>query len=65
MIPPTLLMYLILNSAMQWEFDSVVHLNGTGGLAYCEQMQRWKEEAFTGKVGDLRVVCTKDEGSNA
>lgn len=65
MIAPTLLMYLILNSALQWEFDSVVHLNGTGAAAYCEEMRRWKDEAFSGKIGDLRVICTKDEGSEA
>ena len=62
MTAATLLMYLVLNSAMQWQFDSVVHLNGTGARAYCEEMRRWKDEAFSGKPGDMRVVCTEDLG---
>lgn len=58
----TLLIYLVLNSAMQWEFDSAVHLNGTGARAYCEDMRRWKDEAFGGVPGDMLVICTEDLG---
>lgn len=58
----TLMVYLILNSALQWEFDSVVHMNGTGARAHCEQMRRWKDAEFDGKPGDMRVVCTDDLG---
>jgi hypothetical protein len=58
----TLLVYLVLNSSMEWQFDSVVHLNGTGARAYCEEMRRWKDHAYSGKPGDLRVICTDDKG---
>jgi hypothetical protein len=62
MTPATLLVYMVLNAALQWQFDSVVHLNGNGARAYCEDMQRWKVEIYRGKVGDLKVVCTDDKG---
>jgi hypothetical protein len=58
MTPATLLVYLVLNSALEWQFDSVVHLNGNGARA----MQRWKEEVYHGEPGDLKVVCTEDKG---
>lgn len=62
MTASTLAVYLILNALSQWEFDHVQHLNGTGARAYCEDMRRWKDEAFDNKPCDLRVVCTDDLG---
>lgn len=62
MTPATLLLYFVLDAALQWQFDSVVHLNGNGARAYCEEMQRWKKKDFSGKPGDMKVICADDKG---
>jgi hypothetical protein len=63
MISSTLAVYLIMNSLFQWDFSHVVHINGFNSREECERMSR--EIQANNRPGDLRVICRKDEGSEA
>jgi hypothetical protein len=63
MIPSTLAIVLILNSLCQWEFCYIEHINDPeGGQAYCEQLAREAQDVYRGQPGNMKVVCTDDQG---
>lgn len=60
MTASTMMLFMVLNALSQWEFSHVEHLNGDGARAYCEQMRQWKDEAYRGQPGDMKVICGDD-----
>ena len=58
----TLLIYLILSPAHQWEFLAIEHVESR---YYCELVARDVSKVFSNAPGNMRIICMDDTGENA
>jgi hypothetical protein len=57
-----LIVYFIMMPDRHWEFMAIEHTNSLG---YCRMLQDDLSKAYSGTPGNMRVICTDDEGGEA
>lgn len=58
----TLLVYFVLTQSHTWEFLAVEHVTTR---EYCEYLAGTVERVYRGTPGNLKVICSEDEGTEA